>query len=192
MMRNMLSWFKKSIILLLAFLTILVGYITAFGLFDVTEKADIIVVFGNTVNSDGSLSSRLRARMDRGIELLKEGKGDYLLVSGALGKESVEESGAMKEYAKQKGIDEQQILQDPRGVDTQATAKNTKEILGRMHLNSVLLVSQFFHLARADAAFQSVGVTQLGRAHARYFELRDLYALSREIVALPVYWAVKR
>jgi vancomycin permeability regulator SanA len=175
-------------VILLAALVSLAGYIALFGLHDSIEKADVIVIFGNTVNSDGSLSKRLRARMDRGIELFKEGKGDYVLVSGALGKEGVEESDAMKKYSIQNGVPEENILQDSRGVDTKATARNTAQLLGERKLDSVILVSQFFHLARADLAFQRAGIIRRGHAHARFFQLRDIYALFREVIAFPVYW----
>src|SRR5690242_12770079 len=87
---------KKILSISLALLTgaviYICAYITLFGLVDVTTKSDIIVVPGNTVNPDGSLSPRLRARIDKAIELFKDGKGNYLFVGGALGKEGIDES----------------------------------------------------------------------------------------------------
>jgi vancomycin permeability regulator SanA len=169
----------------------LCAYIILFGLYDVTPKSDLIVVPGNTVNPDGSLSLRLRARMDRAIKLFKDEKGTYLLVSGATGEEGVEESSAMKAYAESEGVPGERIIVDSHGINTDATAKNTAQFLSASKLHSVIIVSQFFHLARMDLSFSQHGVTQLGHAHADYFEWRDIYSLLREVVALPVYWATK-
>lgn len=47
---------------------------------------DVIVVFGNKVNVDGSLSERLEARMQRALEMHKKFPNTKLFVSGGLGK----------------------------------------------------------------------------------------------------------
>ncbi len=164
------------------------GFITLFGLHDRIEPADVLVVFGNTVYPDGTLSPRLQARLDRAIALARAEVGDYILVSGSLGKEGVEESEAMKKYLLAHSIPADRILQDPHGINTEETAKQTMELLKEKNLTSVLLVSQFFHLARAQVAFHRVGISVVGHVHAEYYEGRDLYALLREVVALPVYW----
>ena len=169
----------------------LFAYIILFGLYDVTPKSDVIVVAGNTVTPDGSLSPRLRARMDRAIKLFKDEKGTYLFVSGATGEEGVEESSAMKAYAESEGVPGERIIVDSHGINTDATAKNAAQFLAASKLQSVIIVSQFFHLARMDLSFSQHGVARLGHAHADYYEWRDIYSLLREIVALPVYWVTK-
>jgi vancomycin permeability regulator SanA len=165
----------------------LASYITWYGLSDDIKKADLIIVFGNAVNSDGSLSPRLQARMDKAIQLFKEARGTYLFVSGALGKEGVEESGAMKKYAIAQGVPEAQIIADPLGINSDATAKNAAVFMHERELKSALLVSQFFHMARATFAFKNYEIWDLGHAHADFFEIRDFYSLAREVIALPAY-----
>ncbi len=166
----------------------LISFIILFGLHDRIESADLMVVFGSTVNPDGSVSPRLQARLDKSVELFQTGKGKFILVSGALGKEGVEESQAMKNYLLTQSIPEDRIFQDPQGVNTRATVKHTQELLKQQNLSSVLVVSQFFHLARVRLAFHQVGISQVGRAHVNYYEWRDIYGVLREVVALPVYW----
>ena len=39
------------------------------GLIDEEHRSEVAVIFGNTVNKDGSLSPRLKARLDNAIEL---------------------------------------------------------------------------------------------------------------------------
>lgn len=164
-------------------------FIVAFGFRDQIEPADVIVVFGNTVNSDGLVSPRLQARLDKAVEIFRAEKGKFILVSGALGKEGVEESSAMKQYLLTKGISEDRVFQDSQGVTTRATAQHTKELLTQQNLSSTIVVSQFFHLARATLAFHQAGISGVGHVHANYYEWRDIYGVLRELVALPVYWA---
>lgn len=42
------------------------------GFNDEIGKAEVAVILGNTVNEDGSLSPRLKARLDKGLELYKD------------------------------------------------------------------------------------------------------------------------
>lgn len=43
-------------------------------------------------------------------------------------------------------------------------------------------------MRRTRLALRGHGVTSVGSAHASYFELRDLYSIVREVIALPAYW----
>lgn len=57
------------------------------GLTDENTKTNVAVIYGNTVHEDGTLSKRLKARLDRGIQLYRDSLTDVLFVSGGLGKE---------------------------------------------------------------------------------------------------------
>jgi uncharacterized SAM-binding protein YcdF (DUF218 family) len=52
----------------------------------------------------------------------------------------------------------------------------------------VTVVTQYFHVPRTRLALRRQGVADIRSAHAAYFELRDLYAIAREVAALPAYW----
>ncbi|MEK9156812.1 MAG: YdcF family protein [Patescibacteria group bacterium] len=161
------------------------------SLFGFTEAlptaADVIVVFGNTVNEDGTLSPRLQARMDRGIELYNQGNGKVLFVSGGIGREGVDEADAMKRYALQKGVPADAIVQDSLGVTTHATTENLSLLFSEKDYRSAILVSQFFHLARASLSCKNVNIPECGRSYARYHEWRDIYATIREVPAFLSY-----
>src|SRR5665213_1049418 len=92
-------------------------------------KADIALVLGNKVNSDGSLSPRLKARLDTAVSLFQKGYFQKIIVSGGTGKEGFPEGTAMKHYLVTEGIPDSAILTDDHGVDTQASADNTVSIL---------------------------------------------------------------
>jgi vancomycin permeability regulator SanA len=57
---------------------------------------------------------------------------------------------------------------------------------------NALVVSQYFQITRSRYAMHRVGITTVHTAHPRYFELRDIYSIAREAVALPVYWLTFR
>ena len=176
----------KKLLVLLTFLVILcASYVIFSGLRDVIpEKADVIVVFGNTVNSDGTLSLRLQARMDRAIELFKANHAPYMIVSGAVGKEGVDESSAMHDYAVSKGVSKDRVIMDSKGCNTKATAVNVATWMRGRNFHSAILVSQYFHLLRSSLLFKEQGVFNLGQSYARYAELRDVYSVARELIAL--------
>ena len=52
-----------------------------------------------------------------------------------------------------------------------------------MNLSSVTIISQFYHITRTKLAFRKVGFENVYTAHAKYFEVRDIYSLAREFVA---------
>ncbi|MDB6174376.1 MAG: hypothetical protein JWL59_3687 [Chthoniobacteraceae bacterium] len=152
------------------------------GLHDEIGTADLGVVLGNTVNIDGSPSPRLAARLDRTLELYRQGAFPLVLVSGALGKEGHDEASVMRDYLTSRGIPSTQVIVDSDGRTTFATAKNTKALMKLRRLRSVLVVSQYFHMSRAKLAMRRFGISTVYSAHARHFEARDLYSIIRELV----------
>ena len=68
------------------------------GLNDKNSKADVAIVLGNKVNEDGTLSDRLKARLDKSIEIYKNRRVKKIIVSGGLGKEGFWEANEMAKY----------------------------------------------------------------------------------------------
>ncbi len=153
------------------------------GLIDEIGKSDVIVVFGNKVEKNGQPSKRLKSRLDRGIELYNNQNAKKIIVSGGLGKEGFDEALIMKNYLVKNNIPEESIMTDSKGINTYATAKNTKEIMEKNDLNSVNLVTQYYHISRSKLAFRKIGIKEIYSAHANIFELRDFYSIPREFLA---------
>ena len=59
------------------------------GLWDEVQQHTVVVILGNKVHEDGSLSARLQSRMDKGLELYNNGICRQIVVSGGLGKEGL-------------------------------------------------------------------------------------------------------
>lgn len=172
----------------LLFFTLMMVSILIYGFHDVYTTCDLGVILGSKANLDGTPSPRLAARLNKGIELYRAGIIKMILVSGGTGKEGVDEASVMKAYLVAHSVPSNAIMVDSEGYRTSATAKNTYAIMQAHHLKSALIISQYFHLARTVFAFKQLGIMVVGRAHANYYELRDLYSLVRETVGLCSYF----
>jgi uncharacterized SAM-binding protein YcdF (DUF218 family) len=159
------------------------------GLTDELGKADAGLVLGNTVERDGKPSARLGARLDRALALYREGYFPLVVVSGAVGKEGHDEATVMHDYLVKRGIPPDDVAVDGNGSTTYLSARNVKDLLRARGLESVLVVTQHFHIPRAKLALRRFEVSPVYSAHARIFELRDLYSVPREVVAYLHYMA---
>lgn len=159
------------------------------GINDEIHEADVAVVLGNTVNPDGTPSRRLAARLDMALELYHRGVFKNVIVSGGLGREGFDEAVVMKDYLVRRGVKQDHITVDSLGLTTAATARNVAAITKEHHWSGVLVISQYFHIPRCRLAFSQAGVNPIYTAHARYFELRDLYSIFREVIGYAAYLA---
>jgi len=128
-----------------------------FGTTDYRREADVAVVFGAKVHSDGTLSWSLEERVQTGVRLFKEGSVDALLMSGGIGTNGVDEAEAMKLRATELGVPADAILTDSLGVDTDSTVRDTVVLLGGPGGARVIAVSQFYHLPRIKMAYAAAG-----------------------------------
>ncbi|MCC7432531.1 YdcF family protein [Candidatus Peregrinibacteria bacterium] len=161
--------------------------ITLSGLHNSQHIADVAVVLGNEVNFDGRPSDRLKARLDMAIELFDKGLVSNFIVSGGMGKEGYDEAKVMASYLVEKGVSSKSIFLDSEGINTEATANNSVKIMSANNWKSVIIVSQYFHIARVKLAFEKKGVKELYSASPSYFELRDFYSIFREFFAYYAY-----
>jgi selenocysteine lyase/cysteine desulfurase/vancomycin permeability regulator SanA len=162
--------------------------VTIDGLADNTTKSDCILILGNKVNMDGTLSERLKSRVEQGLLLYQQKFATKIVVSGGHGKEGYDEGTVMKEYLVQKGVPDSAIIADNTGTNTFETAKNFKKIARGHKFSSVIVVSQFYHLTRTKFILREIGINNVNTSHSRYFELRDVYSLIREFFGYYKYW----
>ncbi|HVG19564.1 MAG TPA: YdcF family protein [Blastocatellia bacterium] len=151
------------------------------GLSDDARAADVCIIPGNKVEESGAPSPRLRARLDKAVELYKRGLCRNVITSGGVGSEGFDEAVVMKAYLTERGVAEGSILVDSQGLNTFLTAKNSSRMMKEKGWQSALVVSQYFHVSRTKLALRRFGVTPVFGAHAQYFELRDIYSITREV-----------
>lgn len=170
--------FRYAIASLILWFSIHTLLILIDGLNDERIKSDVGIIFGNKVNPDGSLSERLKRRLDKGLELYNDSTIRLIFVSGGLGKEGFYEGTKMYEYLVEKGVPESRIIVDNFGNTTKATAVNLQKL--NLDADSILVVSQYYHISRAKLALKNEGFKKVNGVHAEYFEVRDLYSIIRE------------
>jgi len=178
---------RRTILATVTTLLVAAGAIAIDGLTDRLAVADAVVVLGNTIDPNGKPSPRLAARLDAAIRAYNMHLAPLIIVSGGIGREGFNEAKVMAEYLNAQGVPSSAILLDAKGVDTAATAANAIGILRARGLGSVLIATQYFHVTRTRIAFQRAGLHATGSVHAKYFELRDVYSLAREIIGLAAY-----
>jgi vancomycin permeability regulator SanA len=165
---------KRVALVLGSWFLLHVAATTIDGLTDNAQPANCLLVLGNTVNADGTLSPRLRGRLDKALDLYRAGISPTIFVSGGLGKEGHYEGTAMRQYLVAHGVPSAAILVDNVGNTTQATARNFAATAQVRHFSSVVVVSQFFHISRTKLLLKQQQLPRIYGAHANYYELRDI------------------
>jgi len=158
-----------------------------YGLLSRPAPADMAIVFGNTVNPDGSPSRRLVARLEAAERLHAPGLVRTWFVSGGIGREGHDESRVMRDWLVAHGVPDSAIVRDSLGLNSRLTAVNAAAWMRVHGAHRAVVVTQYFHVARATLACRRAGIDIVGASVPRWFEPRDLYSLAREVVALPVY-----
>lgn len=144
------------------------------------EKFDCILILGAKVFSDGSVSAMLSDRLDRGIELYFAGVSDKILVSGDHGTESYDEVNAMKAYCVARGVPSENIFMDHAGFSTYDSVVRAKKVF---LCESVIIVTQKYHLFRALFIANSIGLHAYGASAAPTVYAGNKYREAREFLA---------
>lgn len=158
-----------------------------FGTTDYRRPAAMAVVFGAKVHPDGTLSSSLADRVRTGVELYRQGLTERLVMSGGVGASGVDEALAMRDFAVAMGVPADAITVDSMGVNTDATVRNTCDLLGEGE--RMMVVSQFYHLPRIKLAYRAAGcdVLTVPADEMRPIPKTPMFVL-REIPGFWVYW----
>jgi uncharacterized SAM-binding protein YcdF (DUF218 family) len=116
---------------------------------DEAAPADAIVVLG-AAQYRGRPSPVLRARLDHAIGLYARGLAPRLVLTGGIAEgDTASEAAVSRSYALAAGVPDSAILLENDGRTTQQSLERVARLLEARRLNSVVLVSDPFHLARA-------------------------------------------
>ena len=153
-------------------------------------QADAAIVLGARVYADGTLSPMLTDRMETGVRLYKLGKVKKLLLSGDHGQTTYDEVNAMLRYALDRGVPEEDVFTDHAGFSTYDTMYRARDVF---LVQSALVVTQGFHLARAVYTARRLGLEATGvpadiqpYTHELRFAMRDWLARSKAFLQLNI------
>ncbi len=134
-----------------------------------TPEADAIIVLGGGVGTADPprLDIDLDSSSDRVLHaarLYRAGKAPLVIASagaipwlGSATPESEAISGLLQEW----GVPESAVIMETRSRNTYENAVETKKIVEKLQLDSVLLVTSAFHMRRALATFQTNDVNAI-------------------------------
>ncbi|MFV0634259.1 SanA/YdcF family protein [Demequina sp.] len=143
--------------------------------------ADAALVLGARVWADGRPSLFLRQRVEAGVTLYERGLVTQLILSGAGdNREGLDETAAMERTALDLGVPAEDLVRDPHGHDTRASALNARD---ELRLTSVIVCSQEFHLPRAMWLCRSVGLDVQGAYPEVLMKPHTLTGYVREVPA---------
>lgn len=126
---------------------------------ETSPSEPVAIVFGAGLYRNGSPTPVLRDRIETAADLYRAGKVEKLLMSGDNSTPNYNEPGAMRDFALDLGIPEQDIILDYAGRRTYDTCYRAREIF---HLDSAILVTQSFHLPRALYTCNALGISAVG------------------------------
>ncbi|MNQ14710.1 hypothetical protein D3C85_276670 [compost metagenome] len=181
------KWAVRALAVLAAAVLLAAAALAATGLMAGAREADVAIVLGNTVQPNGDPSPRLAARLDRAYDCYAASQCRVLFVSGGVDPAGADEAAAMRGYLQRRGVPADRIVTDSAGIDTWATARHASAYMREHGYTRALAVTQYFHVPRTMLALKRQGVTDVGGGYPRYFELRDIYSVFRELPAMALY-----
>ena len=150
------------------------------------KDADAILILGCEVKPDGSLSLMLKDRLDKGIELYKNGVATKVIVSGDHGREDYDEVNAMKKYMIQNEVPREDIFMDHAGFNTYDSMYRAKNIF---NVNKCVVVTQKYHLYRSVYIGNALGMETYGvpAQNIKYVgqlrrDIREVLARDKDVV----------
>ena len=154
-------------------------------------EPECIMVLGASVHPDGTPSPMLEDRLEAGIELYNRGVAQKLLLTGDNGQIEYNEVEAMKNYAVNAGVPEEDIFLDHAGFSTYDSVYRASYVFG---VESMVAVTQEYHLYRTLHGCKKMGIEAVGigadqevYAGQEYREIREVLARVKDFVM----WLIK-
>jgi vancomycin permeability regulator SanA len=147
---------------------------------DLPVDKQAILLLGARVHADGSLSQIMQDRADTAIQIYKMGKSNKILISGDHGTTGYDEVNAIKKYLLIQGVEAEDMFTDHAGFNTYDSLYRARDIF---EAQSLIIVTQKFHLPRAIYIANSLGLESVGIIADRHIYRDELKNAGRESLA---------
>lgn len=117
-----------------------------------------MIVLGAKVR-DGQVGDYVGPRLDVAVNAYRSGRVDRIVVSGNDADSAGNEVRVMRAYLQAHGVPSTRIVDDPLGVNTNATCRRAATMYD---VRSAMIVTQNFHVARAVTLCRAWDVDALG------------------------------
>ena len=124
---------------------------------DEAQPVDAIVVMG-AAQYNGRPSEVLAARLDHALELYRQDLAPVIVVTGGNQPGDIyTEAEVSRQYLIDQGVHPDAILMENEGTDTWASMQNVADVTRNRGIETVLVVSDGFHLFRSERMANAVG-----------------------------------
>jgi uncharacterized SAM-binding protein YcdF (DUF218 family) len=158
--RRLLLWVVGlALVAVLSWAGWLYAQINAVAAQDEARQADAIAVFG-AAEYLGRPSPVLHARLDHAVELFRKGIAPVVITlgGGSDRDQGMTEGGVGRDYLLANGVPYDRIVAETTSMDTEQQVARLAEIARKMHLNSIVVVSDGTHLFRIQKLCEDAGL----------------------------------
>ncbi len=149
-------------------------------------QAQAILIPGAAILRNGDLSPIFRDRVEIALAVYKAGKASTILASGDNSKLEYNEVEPVQEYLIERGVPKEDIFLDHAGFDTYSSMYRARDVF---QAQSVIVVTQWFHLPRAVFIGRTLGMTaygmkaDIGRPFFKNY-VREVFANEKALIDL--------
>jgi uncharacterized SAM-binding protein YcdF (DUF218 family) len=178
----------------LAACVVLALVISGTGAIDRGEPADVIVVLGASLGSDGTPNPALIRRSEHAAGLWKAGRADTVLCTGGVGQQvrtARSEADACRELLVRAGVPRTAVVLEETSRSTEEQVLRIRTMMAEHGWRRATLVSDSYHVFRAryivrrmgfDVALSPVPVSKIGAVFYLYSVVREVAALHRQVL----------
>ncbi|MCE0497658.1 MAG: YdcF family protein [Methylacidiphilales bacterium] len=160
------------------------------GLSDLVVHADVAMVPGHGELDGGQPNPALKDRLDRVTQLYQQGNFPLIVVCGSTAPDGTDEAAVMGQYLQAGGVPGSAIVEDHQGATTDLEARHVAGFMKARDIDSVLVVSQYYHITRVKLALKHAGISKISQSHVGKLQKEDAERIAREAVAI-YYYAAK-
>ncbi|GAK61749.1 transporter [Candidatus Vecturithrix granuli] len=121
----------------------------------VPQESHAFVVLGSALNTDGSLRSKYKRRLDLAVTALNSNPNSVVIVSGGAARNGKTEAEVGMTYLVNAGIDGKRIILEEASNSTVGNAKYSVPLMLKKGFESYTLISDASHLRRAAMLFDA-------------------------------------
>jgi uncharacterized SAM-binding protein YcdF (DUF218 family) len=167
--------------------------IDAYGMQDQARPADVIVILGSMVYPGARPGPALTRRTQHAVALYDHGLAPEIICSGGQGgSETSTEASAACTLAASLGVPPAALIEESQSRSTEENALDTAAIMAAHGWHTALVVTDGFHLYRANLLFERAGLLPYpspAQVTAGPMNPIERYVReTRELAALAWYW----
>lgn len=113
------------------------------------NKKMVVIVLGNRLNDDGTISKIQEERLNLAMEIEKEFNPDYFILSGGVANPlaKISEADAMYNYLVNKGFNKDKLIKEDKSYSTVENAKYSVPIAKALNPDVIMVCTSSYHLA---------------------------------------------